>query len=74
MIGAIVGDIVGSRFEWDNRKTKDFELFVTRDDYVWKVSKGYTDAKSAYEAENKGILNSVVFYKTQRHKGTKFIS
>ena len=53
MIGAIVGDIVGSRFEWDNRKTKDFELFVTRDDYVWKVSKGYTEAKSAYEAENK---------------------
>ena len=30
MIGAIVGDIVGSRFEWHNRKTKDFELFVTR--------------------------------------------
>ena len=53
MIGAIVGDIVGSRFEWDNRTTKDFELFVTRDDYVWKVSKGYTEAKSAYEAENK---------------------
>ena len=30
MIGAIVGDIVGSRFEWHNRKTKDFELFMTR--------------------------------------------
>ena len=30
MIGAIVGDIVGSRFEWHNRKTKEFELFVTR--------------------------------------------
>ena len=27
MIGAIVGDIAGSRFEWDNIKTKDFELF-----------------------------------------------
>lgn len=27
MIGAIVGDIVGSRFEWDNHKSKDFELF-----------------------------------------------
>lgn len=30
MIGAIIGDIVGSRFEFDNIKTKDFELF-TRD-------------------------------------------
>ena len=24
MIGAIVGDIVGSRFEWHNRKSKQF--------------------------------------------------
>ena len=28
MKGAIIGDIVGSRFEWENIKTKDFELFV----------------------------------------------
>lgn len=27
MLGAIVGDIVGSRYEWNNIKTKDFELF-----------------------------------------------
>lgn len=30
MIGAIIGDIVGSRFEWDNHRNKEFELF-TRD-------------------------------------------
>ena len=30
MLGAIVGDIVGSRFEFDNIKTKDF-YFVTKD-------------------------------------------
>ena len=30
MFGAIVGDIVGSVYEWDNIKTKDFPLF--RDD------------------------------------------
>lgn len=29
MIGAIVGDIAGSRFEFYNHKSKDFELFVT---------------------------------------------
>ncbi|KXK18298.1 MAG: ADP-ribosylation/Crystallin J1 [Chloroflexi bacterium OLB15] len=27
MIGAIIGDIVGSVYEWDNIKTKDFTLF-----------------------------------------------
>ena len=27
MIGAIIGDIVGSVYEWDNIKTKDFPLF-----------------------------------------------
>lgn len=29
MIGAIIGDIVGSRFEWHNLKSKDFELFTS---------------------------------------------
>lgn len=28
MIGAIIGDIVGSRFEWNNYRAKDFELFT----------------------------------------------
>ncbi len=29
MIGAIIGDIVGSRFEWNNHRNKEFELFTT---------------------------------------------
>lgn len=29
MIGAIIGDIVGSRFEFNNTKTTDFELFTS---------------------------------------------
>jgi len=28
MIGAIIGDIVGSRFEWNNHRSKVFELFT----------------------------------------------
>ena len=28
MIGAIIGDTVGSRFEWDNLKSKEFELLT----------------------------------------------
>jgi len=30
MIGALAGDIIGSVYEWDNIKTKDFELFSER--------------------------------------------
>lgn len=28
MLGAIIGDVVGSRFEWDNYRSKDFEFFT----------------------------------------------
>jgi type I restriction enzyme M protein len=28
LLGAIIGDIVGSRFEFDNHRSKDFELFT----------------------------------------------
>jgi len=28
MIGAIIGDIVGSRFEWNNHRSKDFEFLT----------------------------------------------
>lgn len=28
MLVAIIGDIVGSRFEWNNLKSKEFELFT----------------------------------------------
>lgn len=28
MLGAIIGDIVGSRFEWHNQKSKDFEFLT----------------------------------------------
>lgn len=31
MLGAIVGDIVGSRFEWHNIKNKNFKLFTAQD-------------------------------------------
>lgn len=42
MIGAIVGDIVGSNYEFDNIKTKDFELFdqdcIFTDDTVMTIA------------------------------------
>ncbi|MDR0355714.1 MAG: ADP-ribosylglycohydrolase family protein [Deltaproteobacteria bacterium] len=54
MIGAIVGDIVGSRFERDNVKTKDFELLTpkcqTTDDSVMSlaVAKALLDCGGDY--------------------------
>ena len=30
MIGAIIGDIAGSRFEWNNHRSKDFELLTPK--------------------------------------------
>ncbi|MDR2018864.1 MAG: ADP-ribosylglycohydrolase family protein [Syntrophobacterales bacterium] len=34
MIGVIIGDIVGSRFEWNNIKTKDFDFFTYRCEFT----------------------------------------
>lgn len=34
IIGAIIGDIIGSAFEWHNVKTTDFQLFGKRTDFT----------------------------------------
>ena len=34
MYGAIIGDVVGSQYEFDNIKTKDFELFTDKCSYT----------------------------------------
>lgn len=42
MIGAIIGDIVGSRFEWNNHRSKEFELITDEcfftDDTVMSIA------------------------------------
>ena len=42
MIGAVIGDIVGSRFEWHNHRSKDFEFFTGKcfftDDSVMTIA------------------------------------
>lgn len=54
MIGAIIGDIVGSRFEWNNLKSKDFELFTPAceptDDSIMTlaIAKALISCKSDY--------------------------
>lgn len=52
MIGAIIGDIVGSRFEWNNHRSKDFELFTREcfatDDSIMTLAIG----KALVESKN----------------------
>ena len=43
MIGAVVGDVAGSRFEFRNRKTKEFVLLASEDDAEWGPPSSFTD-------------------------------
>ncbi|MDI9541117.1 MAG: ADP-ribosylglycohydrolase family protein [Bacillota bacterium] len=56
MLGAIIGDIVGSRFEWYNHKTKDFDLFTEEcrftDDSVMTIAIAEAVLKSDSNLDN----------------------
>lgn len=58
MLGAIIGDIVGSRFEWNNIKTKEFDFltnkcFVTDDSIMsLAIAKAILDCKGDYHNLN----------------------
>ena len=47
MLGAIIGDIVGSRFEWNNNRSKEFEFLTYKcfptDDSVRKKYLGLSN-------------------------------
>lgn len=51
MLGAIIGDIVGSRFEWDNNRSKTFDFFTDKcfptDDSIMTlaIAKAVLDSK-----------------------------
>lgn len=59
MIGAIIGDIVGSRFEWDNHRSKDFDLLTHKcfftDDSV--MSLAICDALMRCKADYEQVLS-----------------
>lgn len=64
MIGAIIGDIVGSRFEKNNIKSKDFDLFT-------KESR-YTDDTVLTIGIADSLLNSKDYEKTVKRYGRKY--
>ncbi len=64
IIGAVIGDVIGSVFEWNNKKTTDFELFNPKCDF--------TDDTVLTIAVADGILNKKDFAKTIWGYGRKY--
>jgi len=60
MFGAIIGDIVGSRFEWHNHRSKRFKLFATdcflTDDTVMTLAVAQAILEAAGDYKNLGQL------------------
>lgn len=51
MLGAIIGDIVGSRFEWNNIKTKEFEFLTYKCFFTDDTVMSLAIAKAIMESE-----------------------
>lgn len=72
MIGAIIGDIVGSRFEFNNIKTKNFELFTPEceptDDSIMTIA--VADAIIKCKGNYDGLSEAAV--KSMRILGKKY--
>ena len=65
MLGAIIGDLVGSRFEWNNIKTKDF-CFLTYTCFI-------TDDSVMTLALAKAILESAPDYSNLSQKSVEYM-
>lgn len=68
MLGAIIGDIVGSRFEFDNHKSKDFEMFTNEcfatDDSIMTlaVAKAIMETEKIKRLSARGFENDEEYY------------
>jgi len=68
MWGAIIGDIVGSIYEFHNIKTKDFEFFSPKcfftDDTVMTVAvaKALLDSKGNYHYFSQGVIDEMKYF------------
>ena len=75
MLGAIIGDIVGSKYEFTSDKTKDFELFSSdsclTDDSMMTIAVGCACAKSDLSDEE-DFKSWVIYY--MRKIGREFPS
>ena len=66
MLGAIIGDIVGSRFEWNNIKSKEFEFYHPKcfftDDSVMSlaIAKSILESECDYEKLRSIVVDNMV--------------
>ena len=64
MLGAIIGDIVGSRFEWNNHRSKDFDLFNEKcfptDDSIMSlaIAKAILESQPTYD----NLSENAIYY------------
>ena len=80
MFGAVVGDVVGSRFEWHNIKTKDFELITPKskftDDTVMTIAVADALAKSKpnnYSDLSDCAIERMQYWGRKYHMADRFI-
>jgi ADP-ribosylglycohydrolase len=64
IVGAVIGDIIGSVFEWDRIKTKEFPLFNTESDF--------TDDTVMTMAVADAILNKKPYALTMQEWGRRY--
>lgn len=64
MIGTIIGDIVGSRFEWNNHRSKDFQLFTQdsfpTDDSIMSIA--VAKAIMTSEPDHSDLADNAIYF------------
>lgn len=73
MLGAVIGDIVGSRFEFDNHKSKHFELFhpdcFFTDDSVMTLAL----ARAVMETDRGKLERDAAYYVLLRNNAVRYM-
>lgn len=72
MLGAIIGDIVGSRFEWNNIKTKEFEFLTYRCEFTDDSVMSLAVAKALLECGNDYTNLGELTVKSMREVGQPY--
>jgi len=67
MLGAIIGDIVGSRFEFNNHRSKDFDLFTEECEVTDDSIMNLAVAKAIMEAAKHPTDDFNIFPKEVSH-------
>lgn len=72
MLGAIIGDIVGSRFEWNNHKSTDFELFTKKCSFTDDSAMTLAVAKALLKSRNDWAALGTNAVKCMQEIGQKY--